>query len=283
MKKLILSSLVVVFWWGGVSYAQSPWLSNSQSNKILLEWAKPIFSDEMGSAWEKMTAGSSVYFLTGEIGVTEKISLTTELPFSYLGFVEEYISPEFDYENTIIGNIYIGGILRNYARETDDQLFIEFGVRLPTTPEPRIDKVTAQSTGLRSELSDRFEAFVSNTWSVPLIANLVKTLQEPVAIKFRLGTVWDEREGADNMLFLLYGLTGLYHTPTIEAYVGINGRSPYVGNNPDFFNDGYSQLQVGLARPFNYIVPGAYLRKPVGENYNQWMDWGYGFNIEFRW
>ncbi|WP_310688570.1 hypothetical protein [Aliifodinibius sp. S!AR15-10] len=49
MAKLILSSLMLVLS-VNFSYAQSPWLSDSQSNKILLEWDKPIFSDEMGSA-----------------------------------------------------------------------------------------------------------------------------------------------------------------------------------------------------------------------------------------
>ncbi|MDR8394403.1 hypothetical protein NC796_24860 [Aliifodinibius sp. S!AR15-10] len=188
--------------------------------------------------------------------------------------MEKYISPEFDYENTIIGNIYIGGILRKDTQETDGHFFIEFGFRLPTTPKPKINKITAQSTGLRSELSDRFEAFVSNTWAIPLIVNFVKPVKDPMAIKFRLGTVWDERKDSENMFFLLYGLTGLYRTSTVEAYLGINGRSPYAGNDTEFFNDGFSQLRAGVARPFNEIVPGIYLRKPVGENYNRWVDLG---------
>lgn len=284
MNKLILSGLMLGLL-GSFSYAQSPWLSDSETNKILVEWDKMIFSHEREFNWREVISGSTVFFITGELGITENASVMVELPFSYYGYMEEFNVPLSEYERTIIGNIYIGGKLHiERSQDPDHHMFVELGVRLPTTPEPGIGEGYAHSNGLQSELSDRFEAFAYyNDWSIPLIGNYVRTIRDPVAIKFRLGTIWVERKKSENMLFLLYGLTGLYRTSAIEGYLGINGRSPYYGNNPIFFDDGISQLRAGVGRPFNEVVPSIYIRKTLGENYNQIVDWGYGINIEYRW
>lgn len=293
MKKLIVSSLLVVLWMGSC-YAQSPWLSNARANKILLEWDKPIFSSDEGFGREDATAASSVVFLTGDIVITDNFSLIVELPFSHFGLVDEERASGFDNENTVVGNLYMGGLLDINVKTPGDRLFIEFGLRVPTTPDPETNQVVAQATGLRSEMSDRFEAFIDDYWAIPLIGNYVTTFEEPVAIKLRLGTVWVNplkfsnrffySKDSERTLHLLYGITGFYNASPIEISLGINGRSPFVSNrNRNFFNDGFSQLRAGVMRPFNHIVPGIYLKKPIGENYSKWVDWGYGLNIEYRW
>lgn len=60
------------------------------------------------------------------------------------------------------------------------------------------------------------------------------------------------------------------------------GRNQYVGNNVDFGDSGFTQVRAGVARPFGNVVPGIYVRKPLGENYNQLVDWAVGLNLEIR-
>ncbi len=142
------------------------------------------------------------------------------------------------------------------------------------------------STGMSSEASDRLEAFMWDTWTVPLVGSYITKISGPFATKFRLGTIYDiyvdDFESLDNELHLLYGISGLYRESTFEASLGFSGRNPYVGNNPDFFDDGFTQLQAAVARPFGNIVPGVYVRKPLGDNYNQLVDFAYGLWIEVR-
>lgn len=279
MKKVIL--LLVIGCWAGATYAQSPWLSDTRLSSISIEWDKPLFDDRTLDR-DVVTGATSVMFITGRFRVGDNFRLVGELPISHFGF--EDTNPAGDDNSTVIGNIYAGGIFDINMGNPNSHMFVELGVRVPTAPESISDRFGG-FTGMLSE-NERLEAFTTDSWAIPLIGNYVTSVSGPFAMKFRLGTVYDilvdDLDSFDNEWHLLYGLTGLYRESTVEAYLGFSGRNRYVGNDADFFDDGLTQLRAGIARPFRNITPGVYVRKPLGENYNQLVDFAYGISIEIR-
>lgn len=280
MKKTILL-LIMAVWWAGNTYAQSPWLSDTRLSSISLEWDKPLFDDRTIDR-DLVTGATSVLFITGRIRVNDNIRFVAELPISHFGF--EDTNPLGDDNSTNIGNIYAGGIFDINMNNPNSHMFIELGARIPTAPES-ISKRFGGFTGMLSE-NERLEAFSTDSWAIPLIGNYVTSVSGPFAAKFRLGTVYDilvdDLKDFDNEWHLMYGLTGMYRQSNVEAYLGFAGRNRYAGNNADFFDDGLTQVRAGIARPFRNFTPGIYMRKPLGENYNQLVDFAYGFSIEIR-
>lgn len=283
MKKLICT--VVLFGlWTGLVLAQSPWLNDTRTSSISLEWDKPIFDDRTFER-KDVTAVSSAMFLTGHVKITENFLFVGELPISHFGYKNG--NPFGGEDNsTMLGNIYAGGIYNVDLRNPDNHLFVELGVRFPTARTPDNIEWFGNFTGQKSEASDRMEAFQWDTWSVPLIGNFITPVSGPFALKVRLGTVYcifaDDLKDLENDLHLVYGLTGLYRDSNVEAHLGFSGRNTYVGNDPDFFEEGFTQLRAGVALPFGNIVPGVFVRKPLGENFNRLVNFSYGFNIEIR-
>jgi hypothetical protein len=261
--------------------AQSPWLSDSRLSSVSLEWDKPLF-DERTLDRDLITNASSVLFVTGRLRVNDNFRVVGELPISHFGF--ENTNPSGDDNSTVIGNIYAGGVWDINMRNPNNHFFFELGVRIPTAPESMTERFGGL-TGMLSE-NERVEAFTTDSWAIPLIGNFVTSVRGPLALKFRLGTIYDvyidDLKDFDNEFHLLYGLTGLYRESNFEAHLGFGGRNQYAGNNPDFFDDGFTQIRAGIARPFGNLTPGVYVRKPLGENYNQLVDIAYGFSIEIR-
>lgn len=263
--------------------AQSPWLSDTRVTSVSLEWDKPLFDDRTFDR-DEISGTSSVLFITGRVRVNDNFRVIAELPMSHFGY--ENNNPfGGDDNSTSIGNIYAGGALDFNQKNPKNHSFVEFGVRIPTSRSydgiDRFGNTTAQFSEI-----ERREAFGTDNWAIPVIGNYITPVSGPFAVKLRLGTVYDiyvdELKDLDNEFHLLYGLTGLYRKPTVEAHLGFSGRNPYIGNDPDFFDNGFTQIRAGVARPFNNFTPGIYLRKPLGENYNQLIDMAYGFSIEIR-
>lgn len=268
----------------GFANAQSPWLSDSRTSSVSLEWDKPLFDDRTFDR-DQISDASSVLFLTGRMRLADNFRFVAELPMSHFGY--EGNNPfGGDDNSTAIGNIYAGGIWDINKDTPDNHAFVELGVRIPTAREPNDTERFGNFTGMNSEASDRMEAFSWDTWTVPLIGNYITTINGPFAAKMRLGTLYNayvgDFEDLDNELHLLYGISGLYRQPNVEAHLGFSGRNPYVGNDLDFFDNGFTQLRAGVARPFGKITPGVYVRKPLGENYNQVLDLAYGLSLEVK-
>jgi len=76
----------------------------------------------------------------------------------------------------------------------------------------------------------------------------------------------------------------MWRESNFEAQVGFAGRNQYVGNpfTVDFFDTGFTQLRGGIAVPFRNVIPGIYVRKPLGDNYNRVLDLAYGISLEIR-
>lgn len=284
MKKVILMILLAGCWASQLQ-AQSPWVSDSRLSSVSVEWDKPLFDDRYTDRGDLKGATSALFF-TGRLRATDNLRIVAELPVSYLGYKRN--NPFGNEDNsTVIGNIYLGGIWDFNLDNPDNRAFVEGGVRIPTTPSPS-DKRFGANTGMVSEASDRLEAFMWDTWAIPVIGNYVAKIDGPFAVKARLGTVYDlfvdDLKDNDNSLWLLYGITALYREPSVEAQLGFSGRNQYVGNlsGVNFWDSGFTQLRGGVAFPFRNVVPGIYVRKPLGDNYNSLMDFAYGFSLEFR-
>lgn len=283
MKKLVLC-LIMVGLCAGVTKAQSGWLSDTRQSLISIEWDKPLFDNDMIDR-DEVAGMSSSMFLTGHIKVADNFRIAAELPISYFGY--QHNNPSGGDENsTVLGNVYAGGIYDFETRNRDNHFYVELGVRFPTAREPRSDKRFGSLAGIGSEAADRLEAFIWDTWTIPLIGNFMTPIDGPFAVKFRLGSIYDiyvdDLKSLDNELYLIYGISGLYQQPKFEVNIGFSGRNPYVGNNPDFIDDGFTQLRAGVSRPFRNVVPGVYVRQPLGDNYSRMVDFAYGFLIEIR-
>ena len=284
MKKII-SLLLLIGIGTAITYAQSPWLSDTRTSSISLEWDKPLF-DKRTFDRDDITGASSALFLTGRFRVNENLRIVGELPLSHLGFESAY--PLGDDNSTVVGNFYLGSIWDIETVSTNNHAFVELGVRIPTTPEMNLSDKYGSLTGLASEESDRTEAFIWDTWAVPVIGNFISVIDGPFAVKTRLGTVYDifvdDLKDVDNEMWLLYGITALYRDSGFEAHLGFSGRNQYVGlpEDADFFDSGFTQLRGGVGIPFGKVTPTIYARLPLGSNYNEVMDMAYGFSIEIR-
>lgn len=284
MKRALIL-LIVAGCWAGQTFAQSAWLSDSRLSSVSLEWDKPVFDDRTFDR-DDVSGASSVLFLTGRFRATDNLRIVAELPISHFGF--EGNNPLGDDNSTVIGNVYLGSIWDINTTNPNNHVFVEVGVRIPTTPEPRTQDRFGGITGLASETTDRAEAFMWDTWSIPAIASLVTSVRDPFALKFRVGTVYDifadDLKNQDNNMWLLYGLTTMYRQPRVEAHLGFAGRNQYVGlpSGVDFWDSGATQIRAGIARPFRNVTPGIYARLPLGDNYNQVLDFAYGISLEIR-
>lgn len=184
MKKLITTLFIGLL--AGSAIAQSPWLSNTRTSSLALEWDKP-WLDSRTYDQDDIATGSSVLFVTGRLRMNDNLRLEAELPVSYFGF--KRATPFAKDNSTMLGNIYVGGIYNLFMQNPDNEAFIELGVRIPTTQEPS-DKRFGNQLGGFSEV-DRREAFSYDTWSIPLIATYVRHFDGPFAARVRLGTAYD--------------------------------------------------------------------------------------------
>lgn len=265
--------------------AQSPWLSDTRLTSVSLEWDKPLFDDRTLDR-DLVTGISSSLFVTGRFRVSDNFRFVGELPISHFGF--ESNNPVGDDNSTVIGNVYVGGIWDVNTANPTNHAYIELGVRIPTTPQPNVNDRFGGTTGLLAEVSDRMEAYMWDTWAIPVVGNFVTTVNKPFAVKGRLGTVYDiftdDLKNSDNSLWLLYGVTALYQASTLEGHLGFSGRNQYVGNisGVNFWDSGFTQLRAGVARPFRNVTPGVYVRMPLGDNHTQVLDFAYGFSLEIR-
>lgn len=284
MKKIILL-LAVALGCSGLTYAQSPWLSDTRLSTVSLEWDKPLF-DARSFDRDDISTASSVLFLSGRVRINDNFRFVAELPLSHFGY--ENNNPQGGDDNsTVLGNVYVGSIYDINTGNLNTHTFVELGVRIPTTPDPKVNKEFGGRTGRFSEL-ERAEAFSNDVWTIPLIVNHVTSVSEPFAFRLRLGTAYnifvDEREDTDDQMDLFYGVMALYRPSTFEGHLGFSGRNQIVGlpSGLDFWDSGLTQIRAGIARPFQNITPGIYVRKPLGENYNRAVDFAYGFSIEIR-
>lgn len=282
MKKLTLPILLVVLL-SGISYAQSPWFNETRLSSVTLEWDNPSFDNRTFDN-DDLTWGSSVLFATGRFRITDDFRFKAEVPFSYFGY--ENTNPFGGEENSlIIGNIYAGFVSDINLANPYRHVFIELGVRIPTSPSPDNTDEFGANTALFSEV-DRREAFGTDTWAIPLLLNYVTSVSNPFAVKFRLGTVYDiyvdDLDALDNEFYLLYGITPMYRTAKFEAHAAFMGRNKYIGNNPDFLDDGFTQIRLDLGLPFGNVTPGVYGRLPLGDNYNQLINFAWGVKLEVR-
>jgi hypothetical protein len=157
MKKLTLSVLFIALWTGLV-FAQSPWLNDTRNSSITFEWDKPLFDDRTFDR-KDVTGVSSAMFLTGRMLITDNFLFVAELPISHFGYKDG--NPSGEDNSTMLGNIYAGGIYNVDLRNPDNHLFVELGVRIPTTRTPTADRF-GNFTGIISEASDRSEAFLAD-------------------------------------------------------------------------------------------------------------------------
>ncbi len=274
MKKLIIPAIISIMLIGNVN-AQSPWVNGGKTSFIMLDWDKPFFnSDNVG---KDISAASSVLFLTGRYSLTNKFRMTFELPISHYGVRgTQYLSK---IQSTDIGNIYIGGELNVSSFNSPNDTYIEFGVRIPTRSEIGIGNLT----GGLSE-NDRKEAFFINTWSIPIILNLITPHNKSFAFKFRLGSIYDiytdKIEGENNDLHLIYGISALVRKPEYQISLGLSGRNHIAGNQPDFINSGLTQIRARMSKSFNKWSPGLYVRKSLGKNYRSLVDWAVGLTLK---
>lgn len=284
MKKVIL--LLILTGLGTTCvYAQSPWLSDTRLSSVSLEWDKPLF-DKRTYDRDIVSGATSVLFVTSRVRVGDDFRFVAELPISHFGY--ENNNPfGGDDNSTVIGNVYAGGIWDVNLGNPYTHSFIEFGVRIPTTPNARNNKRFGGTTGRFSEL-ERSEAFSNDVWTVPLIANYFTSVRALFAVKLRLGATYNifvnNLKNQENQMHLLYGVTALYRPLTFEAQLGFSGRNQFVGlpSGIDFWDSGLTQIRAGIARPFRNITPGLYVRKPLGDNYNQVLDLAYGISLEIR-
>lgn len=290
MKRLYLTCMFLGLWFRFCN-AQSQWMNDIHTSSIFIEWDKPIFNSSYGGLGkEEVSAISSDIFLTGSYLINDYFSLQAELPISHFGYERNY--NDGNQNSTVIGNIYLGTKFFFITKSKYSDPYIELGIRIPTTPDFKGSRSFGHLTGLRSELSDRFEAFLWDTWSIPVIGNyLIKSINQSVAIKLRLGTIYniytgDTRiRGSENELHLLYGITTYYKISSFETQLGLNGRRRIAGLNHNVqLNDfnSFTQVRAGISYPLRHIHTGFFARIPVGKQYKKWIDWGYGITLEVR-
>ncbi|MCB0727990.1 MAG: hypothetical protein KDD00_11030 [Ignavibacteriae bacterium] len=297
MKKLILFSrkkysaiknvftfLIIVFLTiaGKETVAQSQWLDHGKGNSASIEIYKPIIpvfeSSFIAGVRPEYTTFSGVVFLSGRYEVSKYFTLTAEFPMvngKWDDTVEIYNEGGFK-----VGNPYLG--MEYYIPETP--VMVDFGFRIPITPE---GKIQASTYGSLADV-DRVEAFVKDIVPFTASVNYRAVSDSKILFKARVGAdLWfnTKQLGIYNqpLLNTLYTLQAGYIQKNVHFIFGLNGNYVMDSGTNDPEKQNYIEYGLLVTFPYKNIRPAFSIKVPNAElgdflNYVLGLNFTYGFD-----
>jgi len=243
--------------------AQSLLLTQENIDYAAVEFLKYDFHGDANSGFFTMTA-----FATLRYKVQPALALVVEVPYARYD-PKSYGDPE-----STVGDLYLG----LEQRSGRDGPSFEFGVRLPTTSE---DKVDAAVLGILSDVN-RWEAFLPKTFAVVPGVNYRYLGPNDVGIRVRAAASMDVPTGdnnGDTEIYGLYAIQFVYMGAGAEGSVGLSGRIWVTEGDLDIGQRTVHQLDAAVNLAGMKVRPGAHLRIPLDEDFGDLIDATFGVQL----
>jgi hypothetical protein len=245
-RSIVLSILVGFFATILVTVGSSPasaqprWMARDSKNTVMIEMLRPSLEGADGDAL------SAAYFISDRWAATPDFAVVWELPFAR-------------YENSSIGNMYMGG----EHRIGSSPIFIEVGTRLNTASDHELE---ALATGLLSDVSRR-GAFIPDILLINAAFNVYEVTPSRMAYRLRVGPeVAGPALGrsGDSEIFAHYSFQVGYQGSSARLGAGISGRALVTDDRGNLGQRTLNQLEVHTDFLSGRIRPGLDLRLPLG-------------------
>ncbi len=257
--------------------AQSIYTDFERDKRLNLEIVKPAISSNLyNSAVNSSFLNSSIFFTT-HIPFWEKYLFIAELPFAYANVdLADFRSANI--KGTTIGNLYLG--FQSYLEDTP-ALMTEFGIRLPLAAKENNGTVIGEI----SDLIERAEAFTPGILSVHGMLNYFRKNSSGYSLRARLGPIFwfntNENSSLGPDVFFVYGVAFGMDQEIVRVKGGVNGRLSTIQNSLNsgkrFFHQFGIHIDFGAAK----VKPGFSLRVPLNRNYENIIDYSFGFNLSY--
>ncbi len=266
MKKILFLAALMLFIFMQ-AWAQSTWMNRSADRSVSLEILKPSYVNG-----NDVTFTTSVIYLSTHIPINDHLRFIGEVPYSHFGATGAFSGSE-----SSIGNPFVGVDYRN----KDSDVSYEFGLRLPLASDK---KLGAFLNGFSTDF-DRVDAFMPKTVPATLMINHYRKYPSRFVTLLRGGVNFlyytDSNVSRSTDLYLLYSIHGGYETDKFGFGLGFGGRVVVTGSGGSFDDRSIHQLDLVVHGVFDNIKPGLYLRVPMDELLEQFIDVVWGINMEY--
>jgi hypothetical protein len=242
----------------GQSFAQSIWMDPDTTKSFSLEVLKPDFKGSDG-----VSTTTSVLFFGLQVPVKDGLVLQGELPLTH--FATDSFDRGEGVSSSRVANPYIG--LRMRTKATG--LWAEVGARIPVVKADALEDELGYLTGLSSDLVDRAEAFLPDTFPVNAALDYRKQIAPKLTLRLRggaSGLVPTRNEGGarEVELFGLYSAQGWFDDGKLRIGGGLSGRQHLTGSSGEDTN--LDQFGLGASYALGRFRPGIELRMPLDKN-----------------
>lgn len=240
--------------------AQSTWTTPPKhADQISVEWLKPLFNDGDG-----VSVLTSSLVISAQATLTDRLMFVGELPVAYarLNSLPQFRDAETT--STSVGNPYVG----LEVRSSDAPLFLEVGVRPPTTDNPGFWPSTI---GSLTDLT-RLGAYTVNQVPLQFVGNYhYDPASSAISARLRVGpeTFFPAADNAPATMILTYGAQGWYTGGQLRAGVGLTGRWAVTERNAGFGESSLHHVTTTLQGAFGRLQPGVVVRLPLEANYRE--------------
>jgi hypothetical protein len=241
-----------------------------------LEVSHPTFKDR---DLFDMTFATSVWYLTGQLPLTSRISGRADIPLAFADFKGNDVLGS----STVMGNPYVG-----VAFTAIPELSVELGTRLPLTTAD--EESFADVIGLLGDMQ-RSEAFLEDVIPVNAGAVYRHHVTPAFALQARGGVTQlffrGDSSDEDNITFLDYGLFGTY-AMNVNARVvnearfgaGFSGRWNASEDADGFSENSLHMLGLTADLSMGRVRPGILVRIPLDEAYREVLRSSVGLYVQ---
>lgn len=253
--------------------AQSVWtMPPHHANQASVEWLKPVFDDGNGAS-----VLTSSFVLSAQATLTDRLMLVGELPVAHARFKSPPQLRDAETPSTSVGNPYVG----LEVRSIDTPLFMEVGLRLPTTDNPGF---WPSAIGSLTDLN-RLGAYPVNQIPFQLVGNYSHDpARSAFSARLRVGpeVFFPASGGAPATMVLTYGAQGWYTAPDegLRVGLGLTGRWN-TGRNAGFGQSSLHHVTTTLQGTFGNFHPGVVARLPLEASYREAFNAVIGLTLTF--
>lgn len=180
-----------------------------------------------------------------------------------------------------MGNPYLGV---EFGHRQGTRFMGELGIRPPWGKEgepPGLGRA-AMRMGLRMEFTERFDAFLRNTFALTGAVSYFYENEEGFGLRLRGRPSALFFEDDDNELWITYSAQGWYNVRRWQVGGGLSGLLIAV-TDPDFDLDLserlWHQVGIGAIGHFSHVQPGVHFRVPVDKDLRDATDFTIGLSL----
>jgi hypothetical protein len=215
---------------------------------------------------------STVWYISGRLPVTRRLSAVVDLPFSYA----KLDMPEAGKQSSsVFGNPYLG-----VEFAATEGLMLELGTRAPLNSadeESFADVLAFIADPLRPEafLDEVIPLSAAATYRYPVSPALSLRARGGVSTLFFTGDETSDTETAFD-----YGVAGTYTVGIAQVALGVNGRWFATLDEGNFSENSLHHATLSADVGLGMVRPGVTLRLPLDSDYREAVKSSVGFYLQ---